>query len=219
MNGAREAATRARRRLTISTRRGAANAVGMTKPFSVPSDYAKIKGAGVSSLDLGSGSEPQNPFNAGTVWGIDIVDVGNPAVRTADLVIEPIPFPDASFDFVTAFDFIEHVPRLIYVDGVRKAPFIDLMSEVWRVLKPNGLLYAMTPAVPMSSAFVDPTHVNFITKRTVNYFAGNELELCRRFYGFTGEFQVVDQYWHAETLQHLVWLLKAVKPSGESVAD
>ena len=38
-------------------------------------------------------------------------------IRTSskpDLVVDPIPFPDDSFEYVTAYDFLEHIPRLIY---------------------------------------------------------------------------------------------------------
>jgi SAM-dependent methyltransferase len=45
-----------------------------------------------------------------------------------------IPFPDASFDAVTMFDVIEHVP-----DDAKA------MSEAWRVLRPGGALLLSTP--------------------------------------------------------------------------
>ena len=31
--------------------------------------------------------------------------------RLANLSIDPIPHPDSSFDSISAFDFLEHVPR------------------------------------------------------------------------------------------------------------
>jgi len=44
------------------------------------------------------------------------------------------------------------------------------MQEVWRVSKPSGRLYALTPRT-CAEAFQDPTHVNFITAMTHTYFA------------------------------------------------
>lgn len=170
------------------------------------------------TLDLGCGTSPRNPFQADKVFGVDIVDLGDPNIRVADLAIEPIPFEDNSFDYVTGFDFLEHMPRVLYVDGVRKQPFIDVMSEVWRVLKPNGLALFATPAFPHSEAFQDPQHVNIITTETLQYFCRpslatngwSQLELCHQ-YGFKGTFDAIDQNWSVEVPYHLLWKIKAVK--------
>jgi SAM-dependent methyltransferase len=62
--------------------------------------------------------------------------------------LEPLPLESSSFDVVTAFDFLEHLPRAIWRDGVVVNTFIDTMSEVWRILKPQGLFVARTPAYP-----------------------------------------------------------------------
>ena len=67
--------------------------------------------------------------------------------------------------------------------------YIQLMNEIWRVLEPNGLFYGVTPAYPSHKSFVDPTHVNFISKKTHEYFVGNSP--LARMYGFKGYFDVV----------------------------
>ena len=150
------------------------------------------------SLDLGCGSGPKNPFNADDVCGIDVCeDVGANIIK-ADLVIEPIPFPDEHFDFVTAYDFLEHIPRLIYAPH-RRLPFIELMNEIYRVLKPKGLFYSFTPVFPNAGAFWDPTHVNIMTEHTFAfYFVKN----WARPYGWKGSFSLLSQGWkppHLET--------------------
>lgn len=163
------------------------------------------------SLDLGCGESPRNPFNAATVFGVDIVKFSNPNIRRADLGIEKIPFADNTFDFVTAYDFLEHIPRLIYYRKKRIQPFIEIMNEIWRVLKPDGLLKAHTPAYPKDEAFVDPTHVNFISLGTVNYFCGGEYLNLAKSYGFNGLFSPMSIRWDEEWNYHLIWELAAKK--------
>jgi SAM-dependent methyltransferase len=148
-------------------------------------------------LDLGCGPIPRNPYGRAKLCGIDIrADLQlDPAVEiaAANLSCEPIPYPDNHFDSVSAYEFLEHVPR-VSLDHASKTthfPFIELMNEVWRVLKPGGLFYAVTPAYPHTNAFVDPTHVNYLTTRSSRYFVG--ADPLGRMYGFKGRFSVVRQ--------------------------
>ena len=149
-------------------------------------------------LDLGCGSKPRNPYDRDEAHGIDIaLPAGLDArlFRSANLSIEPIPYADSSFDSVSAFDFLEHVPRILgTADGHgTRFPFIELMNEVHRVLKPGGRFWALTPAYPAAEAFQDPTHVNVITERTHEYFCG-DLPLGRM-YGFRGSFRCLHAEW------------------------
>ena len=141
-------------------------------------------------LDIGCGSNPRNPFNADNIFGIDISDRSNKKndfhFIKSNLCIEDIPFKDSFFDTVSAYDFIEHIPRILYKDGSTILPFINLMNNIYRVLKNNGEFYAITPFYPRDSAFTDPTHVNFITKNTHNYFV--EPHNWGRMYGLNTSF-------------------------------
>jgi len=89
------------------------------------------------SLDLGCGTNPQNPFKADKVLGVDS-QCSSPEVISCWVGFQSIPLENSSIDFVTAFGFLEHIPRFAMRD-IPFNPFIDAMSEVWRVLKPNGL--------------------------------------------------------------------------------
>lgn len=190
-------------------------------------------------LDLGCGPIPRNPYGRAKLCGIDIrADLQlDPAVeiRAANLSCEPIPYPDSHFDSLSAYDFLEHVPRVSLDHTTRTThfPFIALMNEVWRVLKPEGLFYAVTPAYPHTNAFVDPTHVNYLTLRSSRYFVGSNP--LGRMYGFNGRFSVVREglvrpkgnyhpvhpslgerlralgYRLSRDAGHLLWEFKAVK--------
>ena len=163
------------------------------------------------SVDLGCGGGPRNDFGADEVYGVDIVaQPGNPAVRVADLCVDPLPFDDGSVDFVTAYDFLEHLPRLLYVDGARRNPFVECLNEVWRVLRPGGRFLANTPAFPYGEAHQDPTHVNVITWNTLLYFVDPGWVPLTRTYGFRGSF-TGSQSWHPQVPYWLTWDLTAVK--------
>ena len=143
-------------------------------------------------LDIGSGLIPKNPYGADELYGIDIQEnlENVPNYKSVNLFTNKIPFDSDFFDSVSAFDFLEHVPRVwIRDNGQSSFPFIDLMNEIYRVLKTKGRFYAMTPYYPKSEAFQDPTHVNIITKNTHEYFCGSTC--YGRYYGFLGNFKKI----------------------------
>ena len=148
-------------------------------------------------LDLGCGKFPRNPYARGALCGVDIRPLRADDAfdyRIANLGTQPIPWPDASFGSVSAFDFIEHVPRVLAdAHGGTRFPFIEAMNEIWRVLADGGLFYALTPAYPHAAAFTDPTHVNIITARTHDYFCGPSP--LGRMYGFHGRFDALRVHW------------------------
>jgi SAM-dependent methyltransferase len=149
-------------------------------------------------VDLGCGKFPRNPYARGQVCGVDIRELSekpNFDYRVANLAVDPIPFDDNSLGSVSAYDFIEHVPRILQAADGRNTvfPFMRLMNEIWRVLAPGGRFYALTPAYPNPEAFTDPTHVNIITDQTHTYFCGEDA--LGRMYGFCGNFRVVNARW------------------------
>jgi SAM-dependent methyltransferase len=155
-----------------------------------------------TSLDLGCGAIPQNPFqvHSSNLYGVDIRPQPELNVKAADLAAGRIPFPDVYFDCVTAHDFIEHVPRVSINQAGARFPFVELMNDIHRVLKPDGYFLSQTPAYPSLEAFQDPTHVNFITLRTFPvYFCQQTLPPplqsapAARMYGFSGTFELVGQ--------------------------
>lgn len=143
-------------------------------------------------LDLGCGNKPRNPYNCDELFGIDQSDwFSGVEIRACQLGLEPFPYPSDYFDSVSAFDLLEHIPRqaIDYPNNKIRFPFLEVMQEVWRVLKPEGKFFALTPVYPAKQVFQDPTHVNAITEDTHSYFCGDEPHAAR--YGFSGRFETV----------------------------
>lgn len=156
-----------------------------------------------TTLDIGCGTKPRNPFSATTTYGIDIRENPEKNIKYADLTVEKIPYPDAHFDYITAYDFLEHVPRIIYLPE-RRFPFIELMNEIHRTLKPNGIFLSHTPIYPFSPVFRDPTHVNIITEETFPMYFDDTTQ-AGKMYGFNGSFKILDQVLNGA---HLISILQ-----------
>lgn len=147
-------------------------------------------------LDLGCGDKPRNPYACDELFGIDQSDWFSGAeIRACQLGVESFPYPSDFFDSVSAYDLLEHIPRqaVDYTNNKLRFPFIELMQEVWRVLKPDGKFFALTPAYPAKQVFQDPTHVNIITEDTHSYFCGEKPHAGR--YGFSGCFECTQVKW------------------------
>ena len=81
----------------------------------------------INSLDLGCGEKPRNPLECENAYGLDIRNLDIENVVCADVVLEPIPFSDGFFDVISAYDFIEHIPRVIYAPNLI-FPFVKLID-------------------------------------------------------------------------------------------
>lgn len=148
-------------------------------------------------LDIGCGNKPRNPFGAKTLIGADIIErefLGLPRqVQYLKIGIDGLlPLENETLDSISGYDFIEHLSR---GPTIESNMFIRFMNEAFRVLKPNGKLLLVTPAFPSPAAFQDPTHINFITTKTIEYFTGSKPLAATFGYGFEGSFQEISQEW------------------------
>ena len=173
-------------------------------------EYLSNSAAPTKSLDLGCGSALKNPFRAQEAYGTDLRDDIGPLIKQADLAVESIPYPSNYFNYCTAFDFIEHIPRNYWINGKTRYCFIELMNEIHRVLQPGGLFLHLTPAYPSLQAFQDPTHVNIITEDTFPLYFCEPDPLAKTIgYGFKGTFELVKQAWIWNN--SLVGIMRAIK--------
>ena len=167
----------------------------------IPQGYSLRKKLNSIHVDLGCGSLPRNPLEAEEVVGLDVFpqppyeclpgSLGYKHVSTGS----GLPFQNNEIDSVSAFDFLEHIPRTDRSpSGEILNPFISIMNEIHRILKPGGLFISLTPCFPSPAAFSDPTHVNFITDETHLYFSGPNFAK-EKGYGFEGDFNIVEAAW------------------------
>jgi SAM-dependent methyltransferase len=74
-----------------------------------------------------------------------------------------LPFEDNSIESVISHHLLEHIGP----------GFIPLVDEVYRVLQPGGIFYAITPLFPSRTAVEDPDHKRYIMEGTWETFQGS----------------------------------------------
>lgn len=65
----------------------------------------------------------------------------------------------SQWEEIQAHHVLEHIDRLC-----------PLMDELWKLLKPNGILDIIVPCFPHGAAIADPTHRRFFIPETFDYF-------------------------------------------------
>ena len=139
-------------------------------------------------------------------FGVDIsTNLKN--VKVADLAIEKLPYLSNSYDLVTTYDFVEHIPFSIYYNNKKRNCVVELFNEIYRVLKNDGIFHLEGPLYPHVNAFQDPTHLSFWTLESVNYFSGDYYGFHDH-YGHTSRFEKIFNY---EENNRLIFELKAIK--------
>jgi SAM-dependent methyltransferase len=81
-----------------------------------------------------------------------------------DLDFTPWPFADDEFDEVHAYEVLEHIGS----QGDAHS-FFDHFSEIWRILKPDGRLFASVPAVTSAWVWGDPGHRRVISRESLTF--------------------------------------------------
>jgi SAM-dependent methyltransferase len=118
-------------------------------------DWVRVAGRSPVVLDLGCGGAKQGPGHIG---------VDRSRTKEVDVIADlnaGLPFASASADRIFAVHVLEHLLE-----------YPDLLTEIGRVLRPEGVLHVMSPWWRHVNAVADPTHLRFFDLQTIR-------ELCR----------------------------------------
>jgi SAM-dependent methyltransferase len=88
-----------------------------------------------------------------------------------DLNKRPWPWREGTVEHIVALDVLEHLYPLGKAEG--QANIVAVLSEIHRVLKPGGELFARIPSSDSFGAFQDPTHVTYWNRNTWWYFGAD----------------------------------------------
>lgn len=116
-----------------------------------------LKEKGGIRLDIGGGHTPNKGFVNIDMLKLPTVDIVH------DIEVTPWPLPDECVQIATASHVLEHI-------NPHKGVFIDVMNEVWRVMKPYGQFAIVVPHAQSPGYAQDPTHCNMINETTFHYF-------------------------------------------------
>ena len=86
-----------------------------------------------------------------------------------DLNVLPYPFETNTFDEIHAYEVLEHCGRQGDYDY-----FFGQFNELWRILKPGGLLFASCPMWDSPWAWSDPGHTRVITRHSLIFLQRDE---------------------------------------------
>lgn len=129
-----------------------------------------------------------------------------------DLTQLPLPFHANTLDEIHAYEVLEHTGT----QGDYRF-FFAQFTEFWRILKPDGLLFATTPSYKSEWAWGDPSHSRVLQKANLSFLhqplytrdVGNGPMSDFR-YLFKADFDVVGAFENEETFR---FCLRAIKPS------
>lgn len=103
-------------------------------------------------LNLGCGKDLKKDY-----VNLDIVDYGGNQIH--DINTFPYPFPDNHFDEIYASHVLEHIDN-----------FNKTITELYRILKPDGLMIVFAPFFLNTKYFGDPDHkIPFSIRTFDNY--------------------------------------------------
>lgn len=116
-------------------------------------------------INLGAGNDIRDGYinhDITMLPGIDVVH---------DLNVFPWPWEDGSVDVILARDVIEHLDN-----------FMKVMEEMYRVLRPGGLINMKVPYWNSISRHADPTHTRGFHELTFRFFDPDSVYCKERHY-------------------------------------
>lgn len=172
-------------------------------------------------LLIGCGTRRELDFDANrdqpyVLTTVDIVDTHNPDV-VWDLDHTPWPFEDNSYDEVHAYEVLEHLGAQGHAPS-----FFGTFAEIYRVLKPDGMLVGSCPKWDGIWAWSDPSHKRVISHATMVYLDATEYDNVGKTamtdfrYLWHGDFQAVEL---ANGPEQFFFRIRAIKPSRRPLGE
>jgi len=130
----------------------------------------------VSELLIGCGGSAVKKlcWDGRSEWAALTTLDNNPAHKpdvVHDLNVLPLPFGDATFDEIHAYEVLEHCGT----QGDYKF-FFAQWSDFWRILKPGGLFFGTVPLPSSPWAWGDPSHTRVLPKECLTFLSQREYE-------------------------------------------
>ena len=146
---------------------------------------------------------PSNRFDADDVHGLDLVEDLDKKVKYCKLGFEKLPYEDSTFDYVTAYDLIEHIPRYSENSSLTDTPFIFLMNEILEFSKTRVYSYHRRQFTRFLELFKILTIILLLLIRLKCIF--QKRVIISKHYGISSKFNVLYQKMY---YQHLVAVLE-----------
>jgi len=154
----------------------------------------KVKDIKEIKLDLGCGeNKPEGYFGIDkqSFPGVDLVwDLEN-----------GIPFNSDSVDEIRAYHFLEHMSNPIMI-----------MNEIWRVLRPGGILEFEVPSTKGEGAVADPSHRSQWNKLSFQFYVDDTL---RRTHSIYCKFKILE----LEEFENKDWETVYVRGKLQAIKD
>lgn len=94
------------------------------------------------------------------------IDLSEQADISLNLSNDALPYEDSSVDLVFTHHTLEHIPNYLFV-----------MSEIYRVLKHNGVLFVGVPYLTLTQYnLVNPYHLHHFNEFSFDFFDPNKLK-------------------------------------------
>lgn len=103
-------------------------------------------------LNLGCGHDIREGWinlDISPVEGVDVVH---------DIKDLPLPFADNSMDYILCQDVLEHIE------------YLPLLEDIYRMLKPGGIVEIRVPHFSSRFNYIDPTHKKMFSVETFDFF-------------------------------------------------
>ena len=145
-------------------------------------------------INLGAGNDVLDT----NVWINHDLKKHRPEIEVSfDLENIPWPLEDDSFDEVRMFDVLEHLNNIIGV-----------MDEVWRILKPNGILDCKVCGYKNENFWVDITHKHSFAPNSMDYFVPDTVLGDTYSYYTSRKWRILE---FREKRNNYYWRLKPIK--------